>query len=882
MTFVARTDELEYIEHAAASPAETATVFTGELGMGKSRLLEVAHNRLRAQSVLLRANPAEAAWPLSGFSTIFASIDDSRAVEFSGRFTLRSTEPQFMFAAARDLLSLLRGLNLDPLMVFIDDLDRMDAESQTLIGFMAGRLAGTGLRFVASAAPLTPDSPLAGFAQREIPRFGIEESAELLSSELGAGADAGTLRILASQGDGNPLVMIDAARSLSHEQAAGLEPLVLPARPHDALKAAAAERLSTVPENQRRLLQSIALAPIMPLSALLGGPDDADALEEILYAGLAVARGQSVRLDEPLLRSSLYWEMRPRLRRERHLELALAVGEADPRLCVWHQSFDVAGEPFTDPLLDAAIGFVADGDPATAVELADRALLLAADLTGHHDGVLRLVRALTAQAELDLAARYLKFVRFPPASASLNMALAAERITIDFERSQSITPGEVDAAVSLYGDDDPAGAVTLLSRAAFFRSSRWELDEARRGHALGARFAPRTGASTIFAHDEAGALLDAIEGVPDPGLSTDRLSADDLQRLSVYSLVTFGETLSYRERYGQARRVYTIIFRRHSHHRLANEWARQMAYINEMRAQDFHRARIAVEEWMAEPVESVINRSTRALALYWYSSSGDRSDDAVGYAKDCLARASAEHHSAVLAMLFTLQGADALLAREPEEAVRLLQQADVATGGAGPRNPAMIRHSADLVEALMTAGRPRDAEGVLRRLEDQLVRRPTQWLDLAVARSRALVAPDDLAGALFEEAVRRAPTDSLGYDRGRTLLAQGEWLARQGDAKAADRAIADAVTAFERSGAVRWARRTDAPDVPRAPAEASAVLAMLTAEEREVAQMVSRGFRNREIASELYLSLRTVELRLTHIYRKVGARSRSHLASLLN
>jgi DNA-binding NarL/FixJ family response regulator len=44
---------------------------------------------------------------------------------------------------------------------------------------------------------------------------------------------------------------------------------------------------------------------------------------------------------------------------------------------------------------------------------------------------------------------------------------------------------------------------------------------------------------------------------------------------------------------------------------------------------------------------------------------------------------------------------------------------------------------------------------------------------------------------------------------------------------------------------------------------------------------VREGYRNKEIAAALFISLRTVELRLTHIYRKVGARSRSHLAALL-
>ncbi|NUU12425.1 helix-turn-helix domain-containing protein, partial [Curtobacterium pusillum] len=71
------------------------------------------------------------------------------------------------------------------------------------------------------------------------------------------------------------------------------------------------------------------------------------------------------------------------------------------------------------------------------------------------------------------------------------------------------------------------------------------------------------------------------------------------------------------------------------------------------------------------------------------------------------------------------------------------------------------------------------------------------------------------------------------------------------------------------------------PGTPRSAPDASAVLTSLTAEERAVVQKVTEGYRNREIASSLFMSQRTVELRLTQIYRKVGARSRSHLVALL-
>ncbi|WP_310795916.1 LuxR C-terminal-related transcriptional regulator [Herbiconiux daphne] len=881
MEFIAHRGELDFIAQIATAPAESAVVFVGEPGIGKSHLLAAALAEAQVQAVLLHANPAEAAWPLSGFSRIFASIGDSRAVEFGGRFTLRSTDPQFMFAAARDLLSLLRGLSLPPLLVLVDDLDKMDPETQTLIGFMAGRLAGTGLRFVATAERIGDDSPLAGFQQREVHRLTVNEAVELALAELGPGTDVGTLQIVAGQADGNPLVMMEAANSLSHEQVAGREPLVLPSRPTEAIKAAAAQRLAGIADAQLAMLETIALAPVSQISALTRqSTDDIDALEDVLYSGLAIAHGQYVRLVEPLLRSSLYWGMKPRDRRLRHSELAESNTGVDDRLRAWHASFAGPDAALTDDLLVAATGFAEEGDIAAAVELAERALLIAVDLEAHHVLVFRFASALRSQAELELAERYLLHVRFDKTSAALNMALASERIVIEFEKSQIVPSGDVDAAVSLYGDDDPSGAVRLLSSVTSFHAGRWEVDEGRRSWGLAGKFTDRASAEAVAASHEALSMLDAVDSRPVDEPPATRISSESLQARSPSSLISFATMLTYRERYAQARRVYAVLFSKPDLEPLAEEWARSMACTNELRAGDFHRARLAVEDWLSVSLPVTSHRSVRSLLLAWYSYSKERLDEARAHSAECLALASEERNQAVLARIFTYQGQASLLEGDPEEAVRVLLLADATA--AHISNPSLLRHAADLVEACVLTGRMREAESVLRRMLEQQQQRPTRWLSLAVGRARAMVAPDDLAPTLFREAVSSYDGHDHSFDHGRTLLAQADRLAKLGHAQAAEHAASAATAAFENAGATLWARRYVAQAEPAPAVPASAVLALLTPEEREVAEMVRKGFRNREIAAELYISLRTVELRLTHIYRKVGARSRSHLASLLN
>jgi DNA-binding CsgD family transcriptional regulator len=53
----------------------------------------------------------------------------------------------------------------------------------------------------------------------------------------------------------------------------------------------------------------------------------------------------------------------------------------------------------------------------------------------------------------------------------------------------------------------------------------------------------------------------------------------------------------------------------------------------------------------------------------------------------------------------------------------------------------------------------------------------------------------------------------------------------------------------------------------------------LTAAERRVATLVAEGRTNREVADTLFLGERTVSSHLTHIYAKLGVRSRTELVS---
>jgi DNA-binding NarL/FixJ family response regulator len=134
----------------------------------------------------------------------------------------------------------------------------------------------------------------------------------------------------------------------------------------------------------------------------------------------------------------------------------------------------------------------------------------------------------------------------------------------------------------------------------------------------------------------------------------------------------------------------------------------------------------------------------------------------------------------------------------------------------------------------------------------------------------------DEALAELEGAVARHERVPVPFDRARTLLALGVVLRRVRRRRDAREALDLACAEFERLGAARWLDRSRAELARlggRAPSDGH-----LTPSEHRVAALVAEGRTNREVAAELVLSEKTVESHLSHVYRKLGVRSRAELA----
>jgi DNA-binding NarL/FixJ family response regulator len=186
-------------------------------------------------------------------------------------------------------------------------------------------------------------------------------------------------------------------------------------------------------------------------------------------------------------------------------------------------------------------------------------------------------------------------------------------------------------------------------------------------------------------------------------------------------------------------------------------------------------------------------------------------------------------------------------------------------------------------EALVNLGRLDDAESVLGGLESRLAQCPPSARADA-ARVRGMLdssrGQNDSAIRSFIAGGELAAPLGQPFLEARNELAHGEFLRRRGERKAALQHLTRAQTLFRDLGAMPYTEHVEQelracglqPRI-RTYSEASA----LTPQELAVANLVCKGMTNRDVATELFVSGKTVEAHLGSIYAKVGVHSRTQL-----
>ncbi len=314
------------------------------------------------------------------------------------------------------------------------------------------------------------------------------------------------------------------------------------------------------------------------------------------------------------------------------------------------------------------------------------------------------------------------------------------------------------------------------------------------------------------------------------------------------------------------------------------------------------RGRCGEASELAEIAEDAARLAANPQSLSWAlwvrtlaaTAAGDH-ELALRSGEECMQVGGTVDHNVISATGGWVFGAALLEAGEPERG-----RAEILASGGGPDLP-LVGSGARctcyelLTRADLALGRRTEAAAWARRATELAGTLGLPLARAAASRAEAFVELEaggharaaELALAAADDAERgAAPIEAA---RARTLAGRALALAGDRDRAVAELERAEGELAACGAPSFRAAAARQLERLGRRPRPAPATptgggrstLGSLTAREMEVAALVAAGNTNREIASTLYLSEKTVESHLSHIFTKLGVSSRARLTSLL-
>jgi DNA-binding CsgD family transcriptional regulator len=868
---VGREGERERI--AALLAGGGALVLRGGPGTGKTALL-AEHEGLRAT-----ATRAEADMPFAALHQLLRPLLGRAGGPLRHALAARPTLPRERMEASLALLDLLAAEA--PLALLVDDAHLLDAASADALAFAARRLDGEAVAILLAARPGGPASLC------DLPELTLDGLPEPLARDLLPADLAPHVRdAVVALAAGNPLALTELPAMLTPAQRAGREPLpeplpvgpgvrgMFPGQLPDLLFLVAADETGEL---------GVLRAAAGRLGLDPGGPDD---LEE---AGLLRIAGGRAELAHPLLRAVVHAEAGARRHREAHLALA-EVLDADRR--VWHRALAAEGpdEEIAGELERAAPEAARRRGHATAAAMLERA----AQLTP--DGQQR-ARRLVAAAEAHwLAGRtervglLLAQAEALPGDPEGRAAAAMLRGSAQLDAGSPAEAYEVLlAGARQAASGDPMLALEMLTRAAEASWMTGRIEWIADLGGLAAQVASGDGDEESFMV----ALLRGVgqllrdEGEDGAAVLRDALAlASTLPRprhqlLACIVAVWLGDVSA-----GLTATRTAVAALRASGERAELSFALQQLGAFECWEGRLATAHGAASEAVALATENrqdLIHAHALAVLARIEAMQGDAERSRAHALQSLEASVARGLGLPAAAALWALGRLEVCLGR-PEDALSHLLAVTAPQNGFASPVPALLS-CPDLVEAAVRGGRPELAEPSLAVFEDWHRRTGSAWGAGVAHRMRALMAEAEDAEPLFLAALDDADRQPM-IEVARTRLHYGELLRRARRKLDARDQLRAALTVFESVGAEPWAERARAE--LRASGEGHArprdggALDELTPQEREIALLVAGGATNREVAAQLFLSVRTVEYHLHKVYTRLGITSRVALAGAIN
>jgi DNA-binding CsgD family transcriptional regulator len=891
--FVGRQSELCILGErlAAAEMGHPQVVYVeGEAGGGKSTLLSRFLSSL-SNAVVLEVAGDEAETLLS-----YGIIDQLQP----GAQTEPGTDPMAVGARLLDLLDRLRA-DGQVVVLVIDDLQWADRPSSRAMLFALRRLrADKVLAVVSTRAGGLADPGWARFVggDSRVTRLRLRglSPGDLteLASALGMGvlSQRGASR-LAAHTEGNPLycrALLDEI-GIAGLSAAGEHGLPAPRE----LSAVILARVAALPATAQSFLSAASVlgqhAPILAIASVARLPDAQNDVDAAVAAGLLTEGSAAPQLAfaHPLYRAAIYADLRPTSRRELHARAAEVV---DGRARLAHRAAASMGpdEALASELEASARATAAAGDAGASAWALEQAAALSPAAEDREARLLDAAVVLLNAADSPAAARVLASCQAPSARRDALTGLlgvytgspsAEGRLLAAWQAHDPQTEREVGAraATSLTNwmvlSGRPGPALTWADRAVSGTAAGTVL-----------RAMARTAQAYAFAADsrspEGLAVLGflPVSGNEVPMLETDALIMRGMLKVYVDDLPVAIADLGVATARLRTGLPSTYPGPCLAHLSDANfrrgDWdaAVTHAQLATSLAQDTDR-----------PLDLARAHARAAQVLAF------RGQWPAAQAHVSAARAAAERLPLVLAVaaaatagasLASARGdlAGVLVATEPVRATGLL--------GVGGR-PGIFNWRAIEADAMIGLGRLDDAEAALSEFEAAIPQTGLASAALALARCRGNLALASGHAAQAEAAFTRAHLIEaevpMPFEHALLSLDDGRRLRAAEKESAAVAQLEKAHHLFSGLGADPYvqacATELAALQVTAATGSPAALLGLSRAE-LAVARLVATGLTNREVASELYVSVKTVEFHLRNCYIKLDITSRRALAALLH
>jgi DNA-binding CsgD family transcriptional regulator len=903
-------DELDRLLAAAQAGESAVLVLRGEVGVGKTALLDYLVDRASGCRVVrAQGDECEMELAYAGLQQLCAAflgrldrLPAPQRAALATAFGLDQGEPPDRFMVGLAVLGLMSEVAEEmPTVCVVDDAQWLDRASIQALAFVARRLLAERVLLVFAVREPNDEQELSGLPELGVSGLSDRDARALLDSVIGGPVDERVRDRIVAETRGNPLALLELPRGLTPAELAGGFALPDALALTSSIEKSFCRQVSRLPSATRLLVLIAASEPLGDPVAVWRAADylAIDIGGAAPPAAGLVDFGARVRFRHPLARSAVYRAASPDERRAAHGALAHVSDPCvEPDRRAWHRAQASSGvdEEIAAELDRSAGRARARGGLAAEAAFRQRA----AELTP--DPARRTERALAAAQAKHAAGA-------PDAAAGLLAIAEAGQLDELGQARVDMLRGRIAFASGRGGD-----AASLLLRAA------------TRLHPLDPRLARDTYLEAFSAAQFAGQMATNV-GVPEVARAA--RGAPQTHPRRACDILLDGLAVRFTDGYAAG----VPLLRR----ALAAFRREEISTEDELRWM-WLPCRASVDLWDDETWDVLGDRhvklarqtgaltvlplalSMRVCALTFMGGVAAAAPltEEVQAAAEATGSQLPPYGSLIIA---AFRGPNADGSELIQATIDQAQSAGQAVGvgaahwasavlhnGAGRYREAMAaaldasRHHeemgfcnwslAELILAAVRCGEFNDATTALEKLSAITRASATDWALGVEARSRALLSDGDTADRLYLEAIERLAATRIRVELARAHLLYGEWLRVERRRADARRHLQIAHGMFTTMGIALFAERAErellaagvaarAPAVKaeeRPPGEA---LETLTAQEARIARMARDGLSNPEIGAQLFISPRTVKYHLSKVFTKLGLSSRRELALAL-